>query len=1112
MCWGFLTCRTSHQSEILHSLIFTQLTRKQSDFFNLNEQRLNSSFHLSSRNGFLYVCSYFYFCLSNSELFKEFQELAEDLKPYTAQVMKIEVAPWIRDYVVDMNELYCELEIERIHYKIHGEETKLIDDYRMVFSHDTDKGQDTSGNKLCFRSKIPVRQKSLTLKSAIQPANSKRNIKTFKKEDKKSKIGLNILFKGDPGIGKTTLLKKMGWDWAKCLFARFTVVFVVLLKLVRPKETIENAIIHQTPILEGLEVTQQKLSRFLNKFGSKCLLVLDGLDEHVAGENTDVHRIIKRKKYLSCSVVVSSRPHSVRNLENYFDTIVRVNGFTLKEAEEFAMKILHNESKVRQVLRFNPLKVVQRRHKGGRRRKQKELMLCNYPILLSFLCLLVREEEVDFSSKALPVGEIYTRMVRCLYKKYVIRKKISFSDDQFVSVLKRVGKLALRTLLSGNPLLRRSEVEEEIGPEAFDYGLLIGHEDALHTLLRDETADISVTFPHRSIQEFLGAFYFILMLNDGVSVELLLGTDCKDPIFLMNPLFLHFCLWLLYVGDKYFAALQSGLACESLEKYCAHKISRLDLLLPEIARTYPALDIEKFVPSTDDTMLRFFKRTLLQMKNVKSFAVDSERSFNAILPLLGPLTETIVYVHVDDTTVTCCNNQLIINHGRGFNPRTLQVILEMLKKDVIFPDVYLHEYLGRTALTMLLDRHPRRLQYEGNDNVTELCKLHLQHLTHLVLRDAYLSNKNIAGALSQAVENGRLSSLSHLSLQHCRSFFGEDLFPSPWPKLVSLNLYRVRFGIYSFEDLIQVLARGDLLPKLTSLVLSIYEPYMITLFFKQKFALLSGVFLDFIDVRIGQITQNNLPHLSRLGISAKLLEGHIPSLNLTSLLLHGLNTELTGLLNGMANNKATLSHIELNESRYLKGNLNVLLSNKFPSLNTLILKSNNLFSADLRSLVAALTDGKLPKLKKMDLSYNRMSPKLFKKLFCSQRKWDQLQILYIYDTFISSEKDIIDDVLLPENFPLLRKLGVTNIMEQKYGKTWPKLVTLGVSKHSLVNIAMAVDKGLLPNLCKLHIHDETIRKVFRNPAVIRLLKAVVAVCKRDKFEWPWPTEEIVSEK
>ena len=110
----------------------------------------------------------------------------------------------------------------------------------------------------------------------------------------------------------------------------------------------------------------------------------------------------------------------------------------------------------------------------------------------------------------------------------------------------------MRTLLSGDPLLKRSEVIAEVGEEAFDYGLLIGNEDA-HRLLHNETADIFLTYPHRSLQEFLGAVYFLLMLREGKSIESFIVKGCQDPIFLTNPLFLHFCLWILITSDEVFA-------------------------------------------------------------------------------------------------------------------------------------------------------------------------------------------------------------------------------------------------------------------------------------------------------------------------------------------------------------------------------------------------------------------------------------------------------------------------------------------------------------------------------------------------------------------------------
>ena len=61
----------------------------------------------------LYRSKYFY-------LEKEFRSLAEDLRPHMEQAMKIEVAPWIKDHVVDMDELYTELTLEQVEETLFG--------------------------------------------------------------------------------------------------------------------------------------------------------------------------------------------------------------------------------------------------------------------------------------------------------------------------------------------------------------------------------------------------------------------------------------------------------------------------------------------------------------------------------------------------------------------------------------------------------------------------------------------------------------------------------------------------------------------------------------------------------------------------------------------------------------------------------------------------------------------------------------------------------------------------------------------------------------------------------------------------------------------------------
>ena len=64
---------------------------------------------------------------------KDLTLFAEEIRVYTKQAMKIEVAPWIRDYVVDMEELYSELTLEKIQNKAYGPDGRVLGHYREMF-------------------------------------------------------------------------------------------------------------------------------------------------------------------------------------------------------------------------------------------------------------------------------------------------------------------------------------------------------------------------------------------------------------------------------------------------------------------------------------------------------------------------------------------------------------------------------------------------------------------------------------------------------------------------------------------------------------------------------------------------------------------------------------------------------------------------------------------------------------------------------------------------------------------------------------------------------------------------------------------------------------------
>ena len=113
----------------------------------------------------------------------QFKRLATKLKGPTKRRMKIEVAPWIQDYVTDMDDLYTDLTLEKIDDKLIGGTDSKLSNYKNIF--DEIKGQ---GWKLfsCLQSDDP--------------------------DDSGDSEGERILFKGDPGMGKTTVSKKAAYD------------------------------------------------------------------------------------------------------------------------------------------------------------------------------------------------------------------------------------------------------------------------------------------------------------------------------------------------------------------------------------------------------------------------------------------------------------------------------------------------------------------------------------------------------------------------------------------------------------------------------------------------------------------------------------------------------------------------------------------------------------------------------------------------------------------------------------------------------------------------------------------------------------------------------------
>lgn len=144
-----------------------------------------------------------------------------------------------------------------------------------------------------------------------------------------------VLLEGAPGVGKTTVLKKICLDWAngKILQEYKLVIFYSL-------RDIEHSNLDLVTLLHPPKSKAKNVADYLEEIkisGQYCLFLLDGYDE-LSDENRSkksalVNQIITGTILGNCSVVVSSRPYASSRLRRHsrINRRVEVLGFTREQ-------------------------------------------------------------------------------------------------------------------------------------------------------------------------------------------------------------------------------------------------------------------------------------------------------------------------------------------------------------------------------------------------------------------------------------------------------------------------------------------------------------------------------------------------------------------------------------------------------------------------------------------------------------------------------------------------------------------------------------------------------------------------------------------------------------
>ncbi|XP_073495453.1 uncharacterized protein [Phyllobates terribilis] len=306
-----------------------------------------------------------------------------------------------------------------------------------------------------------------------------------------------VMVSGVPGVGKTTLMQKFVYDWAReILYQRFSFVFFFKFRELNrlDKISLETLILHQYPYLE-----EQLQDIFQDS--EKLLFIFDGLDESLHDiDFTSPHlcsnpkqpepcgqivvSLVRKSLLNGCSVLMTSRPTRLASIDcSVFQRKVEIIGFFPEERQMYFENFFSNHELAEKAFTYV---------------KQNETLytFCYLPSYCWIICTVLSRSFQPTSSDQ-PVSllpKTVTQLFAIFIANILSNHSLHKSDSQ--NLLRSIGWMAEHGVMNHRIIFDDRDLESF-------------HVDKksklLSSFLMESEEPVTYSFLHLTVQEFFSA-------------------------------------------------------------------------------------------------------------------------------------------------------------------------------------------------------------------------------------------------------------------------------------------------------------------------------------------------------------------------------------------------------------------------------------------------------------------------------------------------------------------------------------------------------------------------------------------------------------------------------